>query len=147
MKSRGFSLGQGGALDGFLVGKLGVALAALVLLGAALGMSSSFRRAEEMGEFAMVAEAIADAIQEAERLPGEVKMRKELPAIPHAKVTILGERDGGLQVIRVTVESNDRVERILVLATRVNDGKFTLSRENPSTILLHKSNEILLELI
>lgn len=137
---------QRGLLANFLVCKIGVALAVLALLGAALGMSSSFKRTAEREDLAMLADTIAGAIQTAESLPGEVGLRKELPTT-QAEVTITGEFSGGIQVVRIIVGSQERVKRILILAARINGGEFTLSHENPSAMRLSKAGEIQLELI
>jgi len=138
---------QRGVLADFFVCKIGVALAALALLGAALAMSSSFKRAAEREDLAMVADTIEGVIQTVERLPGEVELRKELPTRTRAEVTIIGERSGGAQVIRIIVGTQEQVERTLILTTGVNGGDFKLSRESPSAICLSKRSEIHLELI
>ncbi len=137
---------QRGMAD-FLACKIGVALAVLALLGAVLTMSSSLKRTAEREDLAMLADTIAGAIQTVERLPGEAWLRKELPTITQGEVTIIGERSGGAQVVRITVGSEEHVERTLILTTEVNGGHFTLSHRNPSAIHLSKAGEILLELI
>jgi hypothetical protein len=138
---------QRGVLADFLVCKIGVAIAALALLGAALAMSSSFEHTAEREDLAMLADVIVSAIQTVERLPGEVELRKELPTRAQGEVTIIGERSGEAQVIRIIVGAQKQVERTLILTSTVNGGDFTLSRESPSTIHLSKRSEIQLELI
>lgn len=131
----------------FLVCKIGVALAVLALLGAVLTMSSSFKRTAEREDLAMLADTIAGAIRMVERLPGEAWLRKELPTPAQGEVTVIGERSGGAQVLRITVGSEERVERTLILTTEVNGGHFTLSHRSPSAIHLSKAGGIMLELI
>ena len=143
----GSSMDRRGVLSDFLVCKIGVALAVLALLGAVLGMSSSFKRTAEKEDLTTLADTIAGAIRTSESLPGEVELRRELPVTTQTEVTIIGERSGEEQVIRIIVKSQARVEHTLILATRVNGGEFTLSHESPSAIRLSKMGEIQLELI
>lgn len=138
---------QSGLLADFLLCKIGVALAALALLGAAFGMSSSLKRTAEREDLATLADTIEGTIRMVERLPGEVELRKELPQITRAEVMIVGERSGEAQVVRIIVGSEGQIERTLILTTEVNGGRFMLSHESPGAIRLSKANEIQLELI
>ena len=140
-------MNQWGIMADFLVCKIGVALAALALLGAALGMSSSFERTAEREDLAMIADTIAGAIQTTERLLGDIRLKRELPIRTQAEVTIIGNHSGGVQAVHIIVWTRERVERTLMLTTKVNGGDFTLSRESPSAIRLSKTIEIQLELI
>ena len=139
---------QRGLLADFLVCKIGVALAALALLGAVLTMSSGFKRTAEREDLAMLADTIAGAIRTAESMPGKIELRRALPTIAHqTEVTIIGELNQGIQVIRVIVESQGRVERTLMLSHEVNGGEFSISHESPSAICLSKTGGVRLELI
>ncbi len=139
---------QRGLLADFLVCKIGVALAALALLGAVLTMSSGFERTAEREDLAMLADTIAGAIRTAESMPGEVELRRALPTLARqTEVVIIGEFSEGVQVIRIVVGSGERVERTLMLRHEVNGGEFSLSHESPSAIRLSKAGEIRLELI
>ena len=144
----GFSINERGLLADFLVCKIGVALVALALLGAVLTMSLGFKRTAEREDLAMLADTIAGAIRAVERMPGEVELRRALPTIAHqTEVTIIGELNQGIQVICIIVESQERVERTLMLGQKVNGGEFSISRESPSTINLSKTGRVRLELI
>ena len=137
-----------GLLADFLVCKVGVAFAALALLGAVLAMTSTARREAERKELAMTADAIIGAIRAAESLPGEIEIERTLPALlQHVNVTIVGTRGNGIQMIRVLVSSEGQVERALILVTEVNGGEFKLVCENPSAIRVCKASSIRLELI
>jgi len=139
---------QRGLLTDFLVCKIGIALAALTLLGAVLTMSSGFKRATEREDLAMLADTISWAIRAAERMPGEVELRKVLPALAQqTEVVIIGEFSDGIQVIHIVVGSGERVERTLMLDHEANGGEFSLSHKNPSVIRLSKADGIRLELI
>ncbi len=139
---------QSGLLADFLVCKIGVALAALALLGAVLTMSSGFMRTAEREDLAMLADTIAGAIRTAERMPGEFELRRVLPVLAQqTEVMIIGEFSEGIQVIRIVVGPGERVERNLILDHEVNGGEFSLSHESPSVIRLSKAGGIRLELI
>ena len=141
-------MNQRGLLADFLMCKVGVAFAALALLGAVLAMVSTAGREAERGELAMTADAIIGAIRAAEGLPGEVEIERALPALlRQVNVTIIGTRGNGSQMIRVLVDSEGQVERALILVTEVNGGEFKLTRENPSAIRVCKASSIRLELI
>jgi len=147
-KYGGFSINERGLLVDFLVCKVGVALVALALLGAVLTMSLGFKRTAEREDLAMLADTIAGAIRTAESMPGKVELRRALPTIAHqTEVTIIGELNQGIQVIRIIVESQERVERALMLGHEVNGGEFSISHESPSTIHLSKTGWVRLELI
>ena len=96
----------------------------------------------------MLADTIAGAIRTAERMPGEVELRRVLPALAQqTEVVIIGEFREGIQVIRIVVGSGERVERTLMLDHEINSGEFSLSHESPSVIHLSKAGGIRLELI
>jgi hypothetical protein len=141
-------MNQDGLLADFLVCKIGVAIAALALLGAVLTMSSGLKRAAEREDLAIFADTITGAIQTVERTPGEVELRRTLPALAQqTEVAIIGELSDGIQVIRIVVGSGERVEHTLMLGNQVNGGEFSLSHESPSAIRLSKTGEIRLELV
>ena len=140
-------MNQRGVLTDFFLCKIGVALAALALLGTAFGMSSSLKRTAERGGLTMLADTIEGTIRMVERLPGEVELRKKLPTTGWAEVTIVGERSGETQMVHITVGSEGQIERTLILTTEVNGGRFMLSRESPGAIHLSKAGKIQLELV
>ena len=139
---------QRGFLTDFLVCKIGVALAALTLLGAVLTMSSGFKRTTEREDLAMLADTISWTIRTAERMPGEVELRKVLPTLARqTEVVITGEFREGMQIISIVVGSGEQVERTLMLDHEVNGGEFSLCHKSPSVIRLCKAGGIRLELI
>lgn len=147
-KYGGFRINERGVLADFFACKIGVALVALALFGAVLTMSLGFKRTAEREDLATLADTIVGTIRTAESMPGKVELRRTLPTIAHqTKVTIIGELNQGIQVIRVIVESQERVERTLMLDHEVNYGEFSISHESPSAICLSKTGEIRLELI
>ncbi len=137
-----------GLTSGFFVCKIGVALAAMSLIGAALVTSSSAKNTAEREELGAVADAIADAIRTADGLPGEVRLERRLPITHHQfNVEIAGTRDGTTQVVRVRVIAAESVERTLMIANRLEGGTFGLSRGAPTMLRLHKLDGISLELV
>ena len=141
-------MNQRGLLADFFVCKIGVALVALALLGAALTMSLGFKHTAEREDLAMLADTIAGAIRAADSMPGEVELRRTLPTIAHqTEVTIIGELNQEIQVIRIIVESQERTERTLMLGHEVNGGEFSISHESPRTIHVSKTGFVRLELI
>lgn len=137
-----------GVLASFLVCKIGVALAALAFLGVALSMYASIGRLAEREDLTQLADAIAGAVEATDSLPGEAEMRRSLPAVPKQfEVVVTGERGSEVQVIRVHVIAEEKVERVLMLTNQVNGGEFTLTVKNPRGIHLRKADAIQLELI
>jgi len=131
----------------FLVCKVGMALAAIALVGAALAMSSSFERTAERDELAEVADTIVQSIRAIDGLPGEVRITRELPSVERQfGVDIVGTHDG-TQVVRVIVDGQSRVERVVMLRNKLNGGEFGLSRDSPTFVRLTKVDEIRLELV
>jgi len=138
--------GRGLFMD-FLVCKVGMALAAIALVGAALAMSSSFGRTVERDELKVVADTIAQAIRAIDGMPGEVRIARELPSVRRQfSVDIVGTHDG-MQVVRVIVDGQSRVERVVMLRNKLNGGEFGLSRDCPTSVRLTKVDEIRLELV
>lgn len=138
--------GRGLFMD-FLACKVGMALAAIALVGAALAMSSSFERTAERDELAEVADTIAQAIRAIDGMPGEVRIARELPSVGRQfGVDIIGTYDG-MQVVRVVIDGRSRVERVVMLRNKLNGGEFGLSRDSPTFVRLTKVDEILLELV
>lgn len=137
-----------GLLTSFLVCKIGVALAALAFLGIILSMQASVGRLAEREDLTQVADAIAGAIKAIDSLPDEAEIQRNLPAISQQfEVVMTGKRSSGMQVLRVHVIADGEVERVLALTNQVNEGEFTLTMKNPSTIHLTKAGVIQLRLI
>jgi len=138
--------GRGLFLD-FLVCKVGVALAAIALICAVLVMSSSSGRTVERDEMTAVADTMAQAIRAIDRIPGEVQITSELPSVDFQfGVNIVGTYDN-VQVVRVIVDGQSRVERVVMLREKLNGGRFELSCDSPKLVRLAKVDEISLELI
>jgi len=138
--------GRGLFLD-FLVCKVGVALAAIALIGSVLVMSSSSGRTIERGEMTAVADTITQAIRAVDGMPGEIQITSELPSVgSQFLVEIVGTYDN-MQVVRVIIDGQSHVERVFLLREKINGGTFELSRDNPTLIRLAKVDEISLELI
>jgi hypothetical protein len=138
--------GRGLFLD-FLVCKVGVALAAIALIGSVLVMLSSSGRTIERGEMTAVADTITQAIRAIDGMPGEIQITSELPSVgSQFLVEIVGTYDN-MQVVRVIIDGQSHVERVFLLREKINGGVFELSRDSPTLIRLAKVDEISLELI
>jgi len=141
-------LDERGSLSIFLVCKVGVALAVLSLMGAALASYSSAQRTAEREELGIVADSIIDAIRTADSLPGEVKLERRLPNTEQQfEVEVLGSYTGNFQSLRVRVSAKERVEKALVFVRRLNGGAFEMKCNAPTMLRLQKSDGISLELI
>jgi len=138
--------GRGLFLD-FFVCKVGVALAAIALIGAVIVMSSSSGRTIERGEMTAVADTITQAIRAIDGMPGEIQITSELPSVSlQFRVEIVGTYDN-MQVVRVIIDGQSQVERVFLLREKINGGVFELSCDSPTLIRLAKVDEISLELI
>ncbi len=141
-------MNERGLLTSFLVCKVGVTLAAMVLLCAVFSMYAGIGRVAEREDLAQVADAVAGAIEAADSIPGEMEMRRSLPAIPQQfELVVTGEQGCGVEVVRVRVIAEEEVERVLMLMNPVNGGEFTLAAKNPSEIHLVKSDAIQMEVV
>jgi len=131
----------------FLLCKVGVALAAIALVGAALAMSAGFGRTVERDELTTVADTIAQAIQAIDGMPGEVRIARELPSVGRQfEVDIVGTYDD-MQVVRVIVDGQSRAERVVMLRNKLNGGRFELGCDSPTFVRLTKVDEIHMELV
>lgn len=131
----------------FLVCKIGVALAAITLIGAALAMSSSFERTAEQDELTTVADTLVQAVRAIDGMPGEVWITRELPTVEQQFwINIVGTYDD-IQAVRVTIVGKSHVERVVMLRNKLNGGEFELSYDSPTFIRLTKVGEIYLELV
>ncbi|KUO41364.1 MAG: hypothetical protein AVW06_04580 [Hadesarchaea archaeon DG-33-1] len=90
-------------LINFLVCKIGVALAAITLIGAVLAMSSSFERTVKRDELKTVADTLVQAVRAIDSLPGEVWIARELPTVEQQFwIDIVGTYDN-IQIVRMTI--------------------------------------------
>lgn len=137
-----------GLVAGFLICKIGVALAVLAFIGIALSMHSRLGRFSEQEGLNQVADALASAIDAADALPGEAEMLRKLPTIAQEfEVVMAGKRSGDAQMVSVRLIAAAEVERVLKLSSEVNGGEFTLTMKNPREIRFVKSDTIQLELV
>ena len=134
-------------LINFLVCKIGVALAAITLIGAVLAMSSSFERTVKRDELKTVADTLVQAVRAIDSLPGEVWIARELPTVEQQFwIDIVGTYDN-IQIVRMTIVGKSRTERVAILRNKLNGGEFELSCDSPTFIRLAKVGEIHLELV
>jgi hypothetical protein len=137
----------GGLFLDFLVCKVGVALAAIALICAVLVMSSSSERYIERGKLNAVADIITQTIQAIDGMPGEIQITRELPPIgSQFFVEIIGTYDN-MQVVRVTMNGQSHVDRVVLSREKINGGIFELSRDSPTLLRLVKEDGIRLELV
>lgn len=140
-------MGERGLLIDFLICKIGVALAAITLIGAALAMSLSFKRTVERDELTTVADTLVQAVRAIDGMPCEVWITHELPTVEQQfLINIVGTYDD-MQAVRVTIVGKNHVERVAMLRNKLNGGKFELSCDSPTFIRLTKASEIYLELV
>lgn len=141
-------MNRNGLLMDFIFCKIGVALAAISLIGASMAMSSSFERWAGRDELAMVGDTIARAIFMADAIPGEVQLARELPSLRQQfKVTIVGVRSDAVQVVHILVDGRSQDGRVIMVRNKVNGGEFELSYSNPSVVRVGKNDRIYLELV
>lgn len=133
----------------FLSCKIGTMFAAMSLLGIALATFSFSLHALEREELYGVANAIGQSISMAEGLPGKVKITHKLPTLSSPfEVSLTGEPRGRMQLIRVLVVAEEKVERVFLTGYEINGGWFELTRENPSSIQIEKDGDVIrLELV
>ncbi|MBC7219714.1 MAG: hypothetical protein H5T49_06270 [Hadesarchaea archaeon] len=132
----------------FLLGKAGVAIAAIALIGFAFSMKTTTDRLNEREELELIAGTITGALEKINGLPKGTEFYRELPPIADRfEVSVKGELIDGLQVISVKINSGSKLERLLILDSIVNNGDFFLSEQNPRGILIRKSDGINLELV
>ena len=137
-----------GTLSGFLTGKIGIAVAAMALIGIASSMLATSNRFTERQELDRVADAIADAIKSADGFPGEVELRRQLSVNGlQLEVSLTGQWQDNLQRIRIRVASKIGIEKLLVVQTAVNGGNFRLLVKNPVEIVVRKTEGIEIWLI
>lgn len=141
-------MNQHGLLMDFLFCKIGVALAAISLIGASMAMSSSFQRETGRDELAAVGDTIARAIFAADAMPGEVQLVRELPPLRQQfRITIVGARSDGMQVVHVLVDGRSQDRRVIMVGNKVNGGEFEFSYSNPSIVMVSKNEQIFLGLV
>jgi hypothetical protein len=138
-------MNQRGTID-FLICKVGVALVVVLLVAAVLGMAGSFSRVATRNELGVIADQIRHTLRIIDGMPGEVQLERELPSVEQMfGITIVGTLSDGTQIIRIAV--GGRIERVIMLTNKVNNGEFELSRHSPTAIRLTKTDQIYLELI
>ena len=146
--SKGSELDSRGTLAGFLISKIGVAVAAFALIGMALSMRAGSSRFNERRQLEQVANTIARALESVDGLSGEIELRRNLNVGNlQLEVTLSGWRENDLQLIRVEVSSAVKIERVLILQASANGGDFRLSAKNPERVIVRKVNEIEVELV
>lgn len=133
----------------FLSCKIGMMFVAISFLGIALATFSFLSHAAEREKLCEVASAIGQSISMAEGLPGKVKIAYKLPNLSSPfEVSLTGELRGRMQLIRVLVVAEEKVERVFLAGHEINGGRFELTCKNPSSIQIEKDGDVIrLELV
>jgi hypothetical protein len=125
-----------------MIGKTALALAVVGLVGVALSLGSNLRHRACNEELTLVAHSIANALEDVNRFPGEVKLVRQLPRIQQDfKIVVSGTWSGGVETIVVDVTGEVEIQHSFAVACRVNEGNFVLSASNPSSIRVVKTRE------
>lgn len=140
LDERGFS-------PDFLLCKVGVALVVIALVGITLTLNDWTVRSAERQRLERLTDEIVNTIEKIDGLPGQGEIRCALlPIAGEFEVSMTGELNGNLQLVRVKVISGVQIERLLTPHTMVNNGGFWISVKNPSKIVAKKSDKITVEL-
>ncbi|MGQ9787790.1 MAG: hypothetical protein ACUVQM_00520 [Candidatus Hadarchaeaceae archaeon] len=132
----------------FLLCKLGITFASIAFIGFTLSMKTTADRLAEREELELIANTITSVIEKIDSLPRETEFYRELAPIAEGfEVSINGELVDGLQIISVRVTSINKLDRLLVLSSIVNNGNFIISLNDPCGIIIRKSDAINLELV
>ena len=138
---------QQGSLAGFLLSKLGMAFAVIVLLGSVFMMHLSFERATQREKLEVIARTVADELCMIDGMPGEAQIERELPVLEQRfELVIIGVAGEG-QIIRVIAVGTENVECDVALLNQVNRGGFVLRCENPVKVRLIKNEQIFMEVV
>jgi hypothetical protein len=123
-----------------MIGKTALALAVVGLVGVAISLGSDLRHRARDEELMFVAYSIADALEDVNRFPGEVKLLRHLPRIRRDfKIVVSGTWSEGVETIVVDVMGEVEVRHSFAIGCRVNEGNFVLSASNPGTIRVMKN--------
>ena len=137
---------QKGSLVGFLLCKLAMTFAIIILFGGGVMMYLSFERAAQREKLEVVVRTVADTLREIDSIPGKVWIKREIPPLDKEfELLVIGTISGD-QIIRIVAIGSENVERRVVLSNHVNSGEFTLKYKNPVKISLAKDERILLEM-
>lgn len=132
-------------MSGFLMSKLGIALAAILLIGSTASMYVSFGRTTRQEKLNSVAEAVTTNLRRADSLPGEVRLERELPSVKRTFKLVLSGTNQDHQAVRVQIQAMENFQRTIFLNREVNDGEFRIVRKNPQKIIITKSDQISVE--
>lgn len=138
-----------GTMAGFLVGKTGVAIAALAMVAIVLAMSSASARFWVRQDFERIADTIAHSIESVGGAPAEASVSRRLQSIEaQFEVWLSGEVENGLQYLHIRVgQATNNAERLLVLDALINGGDFEISGANPAEIVVKKSEGVWVGLV
>lgn len=140
MNDRGFA--------GFLLPKVGLLMASIFLIGAAMSMISIFEGQSERAELVNISKGVERVLRLADHVQHDFVLEQKLPlARGTFDLKIKGYVAEGMQIVQITAEGEEEISRTVILAKKINGGYFLIERPNPTQIRLYKIGETYLELV
>ncbi|MFN4132762.1 MAG: hypothetical protein ACK4GQ_00090 [Candidatus Hadarchaeales archaeon] len=131
-------MNERGTVEEFLAVKMAVLIASIIFISSAVSFSTAFQRQSSSEELEAVANAIARALRDCERIPGDAELFRSLPEISQSfKVSIEGNLEKQ-QKISIIVSGKENVSRGVLLEEKVNGGNFSMVAENPKGLRIIK---------
>lgn len=136
-----------GTISGFLLSKLNLGLAVLLLISSVLTLQKGLDRKQRRRKLDQVAEIIGDQLRKIDSLPGEAKLERKLPSLEKSYELEITGSNGKMQSVKILAKGEENARRILYLSQKVNGGKFRISKKDPRKIAIKKSDQISIELM
>lgn len=136
-----------GALTNFLIMKLGVLIAVIILLGASITMYDSLKHNNQREKLKESSKFVIKTIHEAECLPGKVQLDRKLPEISESYEIIISGFIKDCQIVQVSIVGSENLSKTTLLNKKVNGGKFNIREKNPEKIKISKNESISLKVV
>lgn len=140
-------MNERGLMTGFVISKLGIAFACIILFLSATSIYHKSDRAIQRRKYHHIVRIVAMTLREADSTPGIVDINRELPS-PESTYTLSIEGNvSDSQVVRIGAGPMNGIQQTIFVSRKVNGGKFSIEKKNPSEVLISKDNRILLEIV
>ena len=132
----------------FLLSKVGLLLASIFLMGAAMSMISIFEGQSERAQLVKISKEVERVLRLSDHIPYDFVLEEKLPlARGTFDLKITGYVAEDLQMVQITIEGEEKISHTVILTKKINNGYFFIQCSNPTQIRLCKVRETYVELI
>ncbi len=138
-------MNRNGMISSTLLSKLAISLAVFTLLASAIMSYERMNKNTEEKKLKKILQTVSQTIRRADTLPGEVRLRKDLPTVSKNYKLAITKSSKRPNLLKARIVGGENISQSIYLNTELDNDQFRKSIENPQRLIVEKSTELSVE--